>query len=268
AALSNATAAMAALPIQYSDFAGWQKEWVKGVRLQKQAVYWKKQLEGAPALLELPTDFPRPAVQGFEGVTELCVFPATLLTNLKALSHREGVTLFMTLFASFQVMLARYSGQDDIVIGTPIAGRVRAELEPLIGDFVNMLAVRTDLSGNPSFRDLLQRTKKVALDAYDNQDLPFESLVEELEHGRDMSRAPVFQTIFILETAPPPPPAMQGLKLEILDYDTPTAKNDLILILAEDAAGLKVKLEYRTDLFSKTTIDRFLAQYRTLLESI
>jgi len=267
AAVSKAPAALPALPIQYSDFAAWQKEWVKGIRLQKEAAYWKKQLEGAPALLELPTDFPRPAVQGFEGVTALCLFPAKLLADLKALSQREGVTLFMTLFASFQVMLARYSGQDDIVVGTPIAGRVRAELEPLIGDFVNMLAMRTDVSGSPSFRELLQRTKKVALDAYDNQDLPFENLVEELEHGRDMSRAPVFQTIFILETAPPPPPAMNGLKLEILDYDTPTAKNDLILILAE-AAGLKVKLEYRTDLFSKTTIDRFLAQYRVLLESI
>jgi amino acid adenylation domain-containing protein len=268
AAVSKTRGTLAPLPIHYSDFAAWQKEWVKGIRLQKQAAYWKKQLNGAPALLDLPTDFPRPAVQGFEGITESCLFPGKLLADLKTLSQREGVTLFMTLFASFQVMLARYSGQDDIVVGTPIAGRVRAELEPLIGDFVNMLAVRTDLSGNPSFRELLQRTKKVALDAYDNQDLPFESLVEELEHGRDMSRAPVFQTIFILETAPPPPPAMEGLKLEILDYDTPTAKNDLILILAEHAAGLRVKLEYRTDLFSKSTIGRFLAQYRTLLESI
>src|SRR5437660_847235 len=174
----------------------------------------------------------------------------------------------MTLFASFQVMLARYSGQEDIIVGTPIAGRVQTELEPLIGDFVNMLAVRTDLSGSPSFSELLQRIKQVALDAFDNQDLPFEMLVEELEHGRDMSRSPVFQTIFILETAPPPPPAMQALRLEVLDFDTPTAKNDLILILAEDAGGLKVKLEYRTDLFSKITIDRFLAQYRTLLEAI
>jgi amino acid adenylation domain-containing protein len=268
AAVSKTPAVLSALPIQYSDFAAWQEQWVKGVRLQKQAAYWKKQLEGAPALLELPTDFPRPAVQGFEGVTESCFFPGKLLADLKALSQREGATLFMTLFASFQVMLTRYSGQEDIVVGTPIAGRVRAEIEPLIGDFVNMLAVRTDLSLNPGFRELLQQVKKVALDAYDNQDLPFEMLVEELERGRDMSRAPVFQTIFILETAPPPPPPMKGLTLEILDFDTPTAKNDLILILAEDAAGLKVKLEYRTDLFSKTTIDRFLVQYQMLLQSI
>ncbi len=267
-AVAKATVALPALSIQYSDFAAWQKQWVKGVRLQRQQAYWKKQLEGAPALLELPTDFPRPAMQGFEGTTEGGLFQGNLLADLKALSQREGVTLFMTLFASFQVMLARYSGQEDIVVGTPIAGRGRSELEPLIGDFVNMLAMRTDLSGSPSFRELLQRVKKVALDAFDNQDLPFENLVEELEHGRDMSRAPVFQTIFILENAPPAPPAMQNLKVEILDFDTPTAKSDLILILAQDAAGLKVKLEYRTDLFSKTTIYRFLAQYRTLLESI
>src|SRR6476660_2395390 len=154
AAVSKTAVAISPLPIQYSDFAAWQKAWVKSIRLQKQAAYWTKQLEGAPALLELPTDFPRPAVQGFEGVTECCFFPINLLADVKTLSQREGVTLFMTLFASFQVMLARYAGQDNIVVGTPIAGRVRAELEPLIGDFVNMLAVRADLSGSPTFREL------------------------------------------------------------------------------------------------------------------
>jgi amino acid adenylation domain-containing protein len=268
AAVSNTQAVLPSLPIQYSDFAIWQKQWVKGTRLQKQAAYWKKQLEGAPELLELPTDFPRPATQGIEGIIQYGLFPAKLLADLKALSQREGVTLFMTLFASFQVMLARHSGQDDIVTGTPIAGRIRPEMETLIGDFVNMLAFRTDLSEGPSFRDVLQRVKKTALDAYENQELPFENLVEELEHGRDMSRAPVFQTIFILETAPPPPPALEGLHLESLDCDTPTAKNDLILALTEDPAGLKVKIEYRADLFRDSMGDRFLAQYRTLLESI
>src|SRR5205823_10324055 len=202
------------------------------------------------------------------GATECRLFPEPLLRELRTLTQREGVTLFMTLLASFQVMLARYSGQDDIVVGTPIAGRVREEVEPLIGDFVNMLAVRTDLSGDPNFRELLSRVKKTALDAYDHQDLPFEKLVEDLEHGRDLSRAPIFQTIFILETSPPPPPPMQGLQVEILDFDTPTAKNDLILILAEDSGGLKVKLEYRTDLFTKRTIDRFFTRYQTLLEAM
>ena len=268
AAVTKISATMAELPIQYSDFASWQRTWVQGARLRMQSEYWKHQLEGAPALLELPTDYARPAVQGFEGTTECRFFPERLLRELKALSQREGATLFMTLFASYLVMLARYSGQDDIVVGTPIAGRVREQAEPLIGDFVNMLAVRTDLSGDPSFRELLDRVKKTALDAYEHQDLPFEKLVEDLEHGRDLSRAPIFQTIFILETSPPPPPPMQGLQVEILDFDTPTAKNDLILILAEDTRGLKVKLEYRTDLFNKENIDRLFARYQMLLESI
>lgn len=267
-ALHQQPAALPRLQVQYADFAVWQKEWAKGELLQKQVAYWKRQLEGAPALLELPTDYPRPAVQGFTGTTECCWFPASLLRELKALSQREGVTLFMSLLASFQVMLSRYTGQEDIVVGTPIAGRTRPEVEPLIGDFVNMLAIRSDLSGGPSFRELLQRLKEVALQAYENQDVPFESLVEELEHGRDLSRAPVFQTIFILEAAPPPPPAMEGLSVEVLDFDTPTAKNDLILILADDPGGLKVKLEYRTDLFERPTIERFLRHYQTLLEAV
>lgn len=268
AAITESPVALPELPIQYSDFASWQKTWVKGARLRKQSEYWKHQLDGAPALLELPTDYARPAVQGFEGATECRLFPERLFRELRTLSQREGATLFMTLLASFQVMLGRYSGQDDITVGTPIAGRSWQEVEPLIGDFVNMLAVRTDLSGDPSFRELLSRVKKTALDAYEHQDLPFEKLVEDLEHGRDLSRAPIFQTIFILENSPPPPPPMQGLNVEILDFDTPTAKNDLILILAEDPGGLKVKLEYRTDLFSKRTIDRFFSRYETLLESV
>lgn len=268
AATTKTPVALPELPIQYSDFATWQKTWVEGARLRKQSEYWKHQLDGAPALLELPTDYARPAVQGFEGATECRLFPEKLLRELKALSQREGATLFMTLLASFQVMLARYSGQDDITVGTPIAGRSWQDVEPLIGDFVNMLAMRTDLSGDPSFRELLSGVKKTALDAYEHQNLPFEKLVEDLEHGRDLSRAPIFQTIFILETSPPPPPPLQGLNVEILDFDTPTAKNDLILILAEDSGRLKVKLEYRTGLFSKRTIDRFFTRYQTLLEAV
>jgi amino acid adenylation domain-containing protein len=268
AAVNQQSVSLPDLPIQYADFAIWQKKWVREALLQKQVVYWKKQLEGAPALLELPTDYPRPAVQGFAGATESYSFPNDLLQNLKSFSQREGMTLFMTLLAAFQVLLARYTNQEDVVVGTPIAGRSRPEIEPLIGDFVNMLAMRTDLSGNPSFRDLLRRVKEGALQAYDNQDLPFESLVEELEHGRDMSRAPIFQTIFILETAPPAPPAMEGLSVRTVDYDPPTAKNDLILILADTPDGLKTKLEYRTDLFTKASIDRLARHFQTLLESI
>ncbi len=268
AALTNQPAELPELPIQYSDFAVWQRSLMKDATHQKQVAYWKHQLEGVPVLLELPTDYPRPAVQGFAGATKCCLFPRTLLPSLKVLSQREGVTLFMTLLASFHVMLSRYSGQDDIVVGTPIAGRTRPEVEPLIGDFVNMLAMRISLAGGPSFQELLRRVKEAALQAYDHQDVPFESIVRELEHGRDMSRAPIFQTIFILETTPPPPPPMEKLNVQILEFDTPTAKNDLILILADDPAGLKVKLEYRTDLFTQATIQRFLRHYQTLLEAV
>ncbi len=266
--LKGKAAAISELPIQYADFAAWQRESVKGKLLRNQLSYWKKRLEGAPALLELPTDHPRPAVQGFTGATESCFFPGELVSKIRTLSQQASATTFMTLLAAFQVLLARYSRQEEIVVGTPIAGRTRPELEPLIGDFVNMLAIRTDVTGNPSFREFLRRVKEVALQAYDNQELPFEKLVEEIEHGRDMSRAPVFQSIFILETAPPPPPAMQGLELEVMEFDPPTAKNDLILILADEARGLKAKLEYRTDLFTKATADRFLRHYETLLQSI
>jgi amino acid adenylation domain-containing protein len=268
AALDKRPAPLSDLPIQYSDFALWQRQWLKGKLLQDQLAYWKRQLEGAPALLELPTDYPRPSVQGFTGTAEHCILGTELLNRLKAFSQREGATLFMTLLASFQAVLARYTSEEDIVVGTPIAGRTRPELEPLIGDFVNMLAIRTDFSGDPNFRELLRHVKEVALQAYDNQHLPFESLVEELEHGRDLSRAPVFQTIFILETAPPPPPAMDGLSIRIQDFDPPAAKNDLILHLVDDPAGLKIKLEYRTDLFSRSTMQRFLQHFGGLLEAI
>lgn len=261
-------AALPALPIQYADFSAWQQDSVRGKRLQGQLEYWKKQLGGAPALLELPTDFPRPAVQGFAGQTECSTFPVELVRELRGLSQRSGTTLFTVLLAAFQVLLSRYSRQEDIVVGTPIAGRTRPELEPLIGDFVNMLAIRTSVAGDPSFRQLLQRVKEVALQAYDNQDLPFEKLVDEIEHGREMSRAPVFQSIFIFETAPPAPPAMQNLQIELLDFDPPTAKNDLILILADHQDGLKAKLEYRTGLFTQATVRRFLRHYQTLLQSI
>src|SRR4029077_8474695 len=165
------------LPLQYADFAVWQREWLQGDVLNRQLAYWKEHLAGAPVVLELPTDFPRPAVQSYRGARQELRLDRSLTEDLQQLSHREGVTLFMTLLAAWQVLLSRYSGQEDVVVGAPIAGRVRTELEGLIGFFVNTLALRTDLSGNPNFRELLGRVRQVTLEAYAHQDVPFEKLI-------------------------------------------------------------------------------------------
>jgi len=184
------------LTIQYADFTVWQRNWLQGEALAEQLSYWRGQLAGAPGVLELPTDKPRPPTQSFRGATNSFVFPSSLSESLNRLSQANGVTLFMTLLASWQTLLSRYSGQEDVVVGTPIANRNRAETEQLIGFFVNMLVLRTDLSGKPTFRELLVRVKEVALGAYAHQDLPFEKLVEELQPGRDLSRSPLFQVMF------------------------------------------------------------------------
>ncbi|MFB3092706.1 MAG: condensation domain-containing protein, partial [Dehalococcoidia bacterium] len=186
------------IPIQYADFALWQRQWLQGEELESQLAYWKEQLDGIPPVLELPTDRPRPAVETFRGAQQFLLLPDALTRSLKALSQREEVTLFMTLLAAFQTLLHRYTGQDDILVGFPIANRNRAEIEGLIGFFVNTLVLRTDLSGEPTFRELLGRVREVALDAYTHQDLPFEKLVAELHPERDISRNPLFQVIFQL----------------------------------------------------------------------
>jgi acyl carrier protein len=190
------------LPIQYADFTLWQRAWLRGEVLEAQLSYWRRQLAAAPITLELPTDRPRPALQTFRGRTQALLLPEALSGALKALSQQEGVTLFMTLLAAFKVLLFRYTGQDDIVVGTPIANRNRGEIEGLIGFFVNTLVLRTDLRGNPSFRELLHRVRKVTLGAYAHQDLPFEVLVEKLQPERDLSRNPLFQIMFVLQNAP------------------------------------------------------------------
>ena len=186
------------LPIQYADFAVWQRQWLQGEVLEDQLSYWKKQLAGAPALLQLPTDRPRPAVQSYRGAVQSIELSQELTQGLQALSARQGVTLFMTLLAVFQTLLYRYTGQNDIVVGSPIANRNRAEIEGLIGFFVNTLVLRTDLSGNPTFKELLTRVRETALGAYTHQDLPFEKLVEELHPQRSLSRSPLVQVLFNL----------------------------------------------------------------------
>ena len=187
------------LPVQYADFALWQRQWLRGEELERQLSYWRQQLSGAPTLLELPTDRPRPSVQSFRGTSLPVHFPRELSESLKSLAQREGVTPFMLVLALFQVLLHRYSGQQDVSVGSPIAGRRLAELEGLIGFFVNTLVLRTRLDGDPSVRELLQRVRETTLGAYAHQDLPFEKLVEELHPERNLSHSPLFQVWFVLD---------------------------------------------------------------------
>ena len=256
------------LPIQYADFAVWQRQWLQGEVLEEQLSYWKQQLGGSLPVLELPTDRPRPAVQTFEGAIQSFVLSSDLTNALKALSRREGVTLFMTLLAAFRTLLYRYTGQWDILVGSPIANRNRAEIERLIGFFVNTLVLRIDLSGNPTFRELLCRVREVTLEAYAHQDLPFEKLVEELQPERDMSRNPLFQVVFALQNVLVEAPALPGLTVSPVEVHNGTAKFDLTLELWERPEGFCGRLEYDTGLFDATTISRLLGNFQTLLEGI
>jgi len=256
------------LPIQYADFAHWQREWLQGEVLESQRNYWKQQLNGSLPILQLPTDYPRPPVQTYQGGYQSLELPKNLTQALKDLSQQERVTLFMTLLAAFQTLLYRYTGQEDMIVGTPIAGRNQVEAEGLIGFFVNTLALRTYLGGNPSFQELLGRVREVALGAYAHQDLPFEKLVEELQPERDRSRTPLFQVMFVLQNTQTSALELPGLTVNSLNIDSGTAKFDLSLFIMETAQGLRASLEYNTDLFNVTTITRMLGNFQTLLEGI
>ncbi|MCT7989055.1 non-ribosomal peptide synthetase [Laspinema olomoucense] len=256
------------LPVQYADFAVWQRQWLTGEILETQLCYWKEQLSDAPTLLELPTDRPRPAVQTFRGGYYHAVLPQELSAQLAALSKRVGVTLVMTLLAAFQTLLYRYSGQDDIVVGTPVAGRNRQEIEGLIGFFVNTLVLRTDLRGNPTFESLLCRVQEVALQAYAHQDLPFEQLVEALHPTRDLSYTPLFQVMFSLDDNLVPTVELPELVVSSYPVEIGTAKFDLGLSMENTASGLLGMWEYNTDLFDEATIARMAGHFQTLLEGI
>ncbi|MEG3971751.1 amino acid adenylation domain-containing protein, partial [Microcoleus sp. T2B6] len=256
------------LPVQYADFAVWQRQWLTGEILETQIHYWKEQLKNAPNLLELPTDRARPAVQTFRGGYYYAAFSKELSAELAILGKRAGVTLFMTLFAAFQTFLYRYSGQDDIVVGTPVAGRNRRELEGLIGFFVNTLVLRTDLGGNPSFEQLLDRVREVALQGYTHQDLPFEQLVEALQPTRNLSYTPLFQVMFALDDAGVPSMELLDLAVSSYSVEIVTAKFDLSLSMENTADGLVAEWEYNSDLFDETTIVRMAAHFQTLLEGI
>jgi amino acid adenylation domain-containing protein len=256
------------LPIQYADFTVWQREWLQGEVVDSQLAYWKQQLGGDLPVLELPTDHPRPAVQTFRGAHHSFVLPQRLSERLATLSQQEGVTLFMTLLAAFKTLLHRYIGQEDIVVGSPAANRNRSEVEGLIGFFVNTLVLRTDLSDDPTFRELLGRVREMAVGAYAHQDLPFEKLVAELQPERDPSHTPLFQMMFALQNDPLPTRELSGLALEPVEIETGTAKFDLTLYMLERELGLQGVIEYNTDLFEAATIARMTGHFRTLLEDI
>ncbi len=266
--VQNHPANLAPLPIQYADFAVWQKQWLQGDVLQSQLNYWQNQLTAAPPLLSLPTDHPRPAVQSFVGTQQEFSLSPKLSQALTELSRQQGVTLFMTLLAAFDALLYRYTGSSDILVGTPIANRNRGEIEGLIGFFVNTLVMRTDLSDNPSFSQLLTRVREVTMDAYAHQDLPFEMLVEALQPERDLSHTPLFQVAFVLQNTPKSEIGMTGLTVTDLPPENTTAKFDLTLAMVNTDDGLKGVWEYNTDLFESSTIERLSGHFLNLLGGI
>ena len=255
------------LPIQYADYSVWQRNWLQGTNLDQQLSYWRKQLDGL-STLQLPIDHPRPAVQTYRGANQSLELPPHLYEAIRNLSRREGVTLFMTLLAAFQTLLYRYCGQKDIVVGSPIAGRTRQETEGLIGFFVNTLVLRTDLSKNPPFRKLLTRVRRAALDAYDHQDIPFEKLVEELHPERNPSISPLFQVMFVFQNNADRPLEFKDLTVVPMRTDSQVAKFDLSLTIADREGTHRASLNYNTELFDASTIERMVGHFQTLLEGI
>lgn len=257
--------------LQYADFAVWQRQWLRDEVLERQLGYWRAQLANVPNVLELPTDRPRPPVQSHWGGSRRLRLDAATVNGLKAVSRSQGTTLFMTILAGFQLLLSRWSGQRDIVVGTPVAGRTRAETEAVIGFFINTLALRTDLSGNPAFSELVRRVREVCLSAYAHQEVPFEKLVEELGVERDLSRTPLFQVMMVWQNTVEKQMEMNGLWLEPLRTENEQvtnnrAKFDLLLSLSEQGEEISGSLEYSADLFDAETIDRFAEQLERVLK--
>jgi len=255
------------LPLQYADYAMWQRDWLQGEVLAEHLAYWRQQLADAPQL-ELPTDRPHPAVQTFNGAAISFALSKDLSTALGALSRHAGTTLYMTLLAAFALLMSRYSGQTDVVLGSDTANRTRVETEGLIGFFVNMLVLRLNLEGNPRFTELLRRVREVSLGAYAHQELPFEKLVEELHVPRELSRNPLFQVLFTLQNSSRYQLEVPGLRLESMPAGGRPAKFDLTLAMRESAEGLLGVFEYNTDLFDATTVQRMAGHFETLLTAI
>jgi amino acid adenylation domain-containing protein len=268
AGIEGREATLPELPIQYADYAVWQRRWMESGALEENLKYWKGHLAGAPKITELPTDRPRSRMQSYKGAREPMLFPRGLVNRLHELGRDEGATLFMTTLAALQVLLHRYTGQDDLVIGTPVAGRGRAELEPLIGYFSNTLALRTDLSGDPTFRQLLGRVREVAVGGYAHQDMPFEKVVVELNPERDLSYSPVFQVLFTAGTARAFGLTLPGLAVTPLWVDRGCTKFELTLGLTDRPEGMTGTFEYSTDLFDSATIRRMIGHLGRILEGV
>lgn len=259
---------LAELPIQYADYARWERDWFDSGSGNEQLEYWRRKLEGIPALLELPTDRPRPPVQSRKGARHLFELPSELVGSLAALGRREGATLFMTMMAAFQVLLHKYSGQDDLVIGTPVACRNMKETEGLIGFFVNTVVFRTNLSGDPTFVELLRRVRGVALEAYAHQQLPFDELVQKLVTHRDLSHAPLFQVLFDLQNAPDEEFSLPGLNLSSFEFEQDTTKFDLALSMLHHRGGVSCSVQFNTDIFDAETVVRMCGHFQNLLRCV
>ncbi|HEX2078875.1 MAG TPA: amino acid adenylation domain-containing protein, partial [Longimicrobium sp.] len=255
------------LELQYADFAAWQRAWLTGERLEAQLAYWREKLQGAPPLLELATDHPRRSALGVTETSRLFELTAQTTRELRALGRRESATLFMALLAGWQALLGRYTGEDDVIVGTPIANRTRAELEGLIGFFVNTLVLRGDLSGEPTFRELLGRVRETTLGAFAHQDLPFERLVEELAPERSLLHNPLFQVMFALQNVEVGELRLGDLEMEPLGGGATGAKFDVGVMLLEDGERIQGRIDYRTDLFEGATIEGMVEHFRLLLEA-
>jgi len=254
------------LPIQYADFAAWQQRWFQGDVLDIELNYWSQQLGSSPPLLELPTDRPRPATQRYRGNNVSCLLPGSLVQSLRSLSQEESVTLFMTLLAAFQVLLARYTGQEDVLIGSVTANRNRSEVEKLIGFFVNTVVFRTSLANDPSFRELLGRVREVTLGAYAHQDVPFEIVVEQLHPERSLSHNPLFQVMFTFQSLTTQEWSLHGVKISPVKIHETSAKFDLTFAVTEAGPELVLDVEYNIDLFNQATIERMARCFQNLLQ--
>ena len=267
-AQQNEPSSLSSLSVQYSDYAVWQRGWLQGETLDRQLSYWRKKLAGVPPVLLLPTDRPRRQVQTFRGAEQDMLLPKDLIDRIQLLSRHEGVTPFMTMLAAFNILLFRYVDQPDIVVGTDVANRTNLQTEALIGFFVNLLVLRNDLSGNPSFQELLTRTREVALGAYAHQDVPFDKLVEELEPERSLSHNPLVQVLFVQQNIPKSTTTLPNIKLSSFKLEAPSKFDMAVFVGSPKENGVATNWRYNPDLFDAATISRMAELYRTVLDKV